>query len=103
MIDASTIYTPYRAQKVMEASDIQKVFDLYQKYEDVIELCKIVSLDDIAANGFELSVNKYIEKKPIEIKPYKQVKEEYFAALEAVKTNEARLKELLMAGGYIDE
>ncbi len=103
LIDASTIYTPYRAQKVMEEPDIQRVYDMYQNYEDVIEFCKIVSLEDIAAKNFDLSLGGYIERKPIEIKPHEEVMKEYFATWDAVKRNEARLKELLTAGGYINE
>ena len=103
LIDASTIYTPYRAQKVMEEPDIQKVFDIYRQYEDIVELCKVATIKDIEANGYDLSVGRYIDQKPIEIKPYEQVKAEYFAALDAVKQNEARLKDLLASGGYIGE
>lgn len=103
MIDATSIYTPYRAQKVMEDHDIQQAYELFNNYEDVIEYCKIATIDDIKLQAYDLSVAKYIEHKPIETKPYEQVKSEYLSALDEVKKNEARLKELLITGGYLDE
>lgn len=50
----------------MTEDDINEVYQLYQNYEDVIEKCKIVTLDDIKQKDYTLAVNSYIEKKPQE-------------------------------------
>ena len=100
LIDASNIYTPKRAQNIMTDDDIQQVCDLYADYKDVIEKCKIVTLDDIKAKDYTLSVNSYIEQETIDPTV---VKKEFLEALSAVTTAEDKLKQLLVEGGYIHE
>ena len=99
LIDASNIYTPKRAQNIMTDDDIQQVCDLYADYKDVIEKCKIVTLDDIKAKDYTLSVNSYIEKKQQETIDPTVVKKEFLEALSAVTTAEDKLKQLLVEGG----
>ncbi len=103
LIDATNIYTPKRAQNVMEEKDINEVFELYQNYIDVIEKCKIVSISDLDEAGNTLAVNTYIEKKKQEVVPPEIVRAQYFEALENVKKAEAKMKALLVEGGYVDE
>ena len=102
LIDATKIYTPQRAQNVMEEKDIQEVFKLYKDYTDVVEKCKIVSIADLDASGNTLAVNNYIEKKKQEIISPEVVRAQYYEAIENVNNAEARMKELLIEGGYID-
>lgn len=103
LIDASNIYTPKRAQNIMTDDDIQQVCDLYTDYKDVIEKCKIVTLNDIKDKEYTLSVNSYIEKKQQETIDPAVVKKEFLEALSAVTTAEDKLKRLLVEGGYIHE
>lgn len=103
LIDATKIYTPQRAQNVMEEKDIQEVFKLYQDYKDVVEKCKIVSIADLDAAGNTLAVNTYIEKKKQEVVSPEVVRAQYYEAVQNVNQAEARLKELLIEGGYINE
>ena len=103
LIDATKIYTPQRAQNVMEEKDIQEVYKLYQDYTDVIEKCKIVSIADLDAAGNTLAVNTYIEKKKQEVVSPEVVRAQYYEAIHNVNKAEARLKELLIEGGYINE
>lgn len=103
LIDATNIYTPKRAQKVMEEKDINEVFKIYLDYKDVIEKCKIVSISDIDAAGNTLAVNTYIEKKKQEVVAPEIVRAEYFEALENAKKAELKMKALLIEGGYVDE
>lgn len=63
LIDASSIYTPQRAQNVMTEEDIQRVYSLYSTYEDVIERVKIATVADIREKDYALAINNYIEKK----------------------------------------
>lgn len=103
LIDATNIYTPKRAQNVMEEKDIQEVYDLYQAYEDKIEKCKIVTIEDLDNAGNTLAVNTYIEKKKQEVVSPEVVRRQYFEALENVKTVETKMRRLLVEGGYVDE
>ena len=103
LVDASNIYTPKRAQNIMTDDDIKQVCDLYADYKDVIEKCKIVTLDDVKAKDYTLSVNSYIEKKQQEAIDPAVVKKEFLEVLNAVTTAEDKLKRLLVEGGYIHE
>lgn len=103
MIDASNIYTAQRAQNIMTENDIEEVYNLYKNYNSVIEKSRIVSIEDIRLNGYRLSMNGYIERKPIISISPKEVKKEFLSALEAVITAEENLKNLMMEGGYISE
>ncbi|WP_458400418.1 N-6 DNA methylase [Mailhella sp.] len=103
MIDASGIYTPLRAQNVMTEENIQTVYDLFAAYEDVIERCRIVSKEDILAQGGSLAVNTYIEKKPAEAIDPAKVKREFLQLVAEIEKDEEELKALLKEGGYLDE
>lgn len=103
LIDATNIYTPKRAQNEMSEKDIEEVFKLYQDYKDVVEKCKIVTIDELDEAGNTLAVNTYIEKKKQEVIPPEVVRAQYFEALENVKKAEAKMKTLLIEGGYVNE
>ncbi len=103
LIDASKIFTPQRAQNVMTEEDIHKVFSLYADYQDVIDYAKVVSKEDIKNAGYTLAVNSYIERTKAETVPPEEVRRQYFEALDRVKKAEAKMRELLAAGGFIDE
>ena len=102
LINAESIYTPMRAQNIMTEENIQEVFELYKKYEDVIEKVKVVNLDEIRQKDYSLSVSNYIEKKPEEAIDVEKVKKEYFEAVKEVQENEDKMKKLLIEGGFIN-
>ncbi len=102
MIDAGTIYTPKRAQNIMTEDDIARVYQLWQKYENVIDLCAVVDLETIREKGYTLSVNTYIEKTQAPTVSPAEVRQRFMAALEDVKAAEAELTRLLQEGGYIN-
>ncbi len=103
MIDATSIYTPARAQNYMSEDDIQKVFNLYSNYKDALEYVKVVDLDEIRSKEYTLSVNTYIQKKEQEIIDPAIVRQNYFDALKDVREAEERMKKLLIEGGYVNE
>ncbi|MBX4150740.1 N-6 DNA methylase [Paenibacillus lautus] len=103
MIDASSIYTPQRAQNIMTENDIRKVFDYYTDYEDVIEHVKIVNIDDVRGKGYTLAINNYIEKKEQETVPPSEVRREYLKAFDEMVEAEAVMMKLLLKGGYVNE
>ena len=103
MIDASGIYTPQRAQNIMTEEDIQKVFSLYQAYEDVAEKVKIATIEDIREKGYSLAINNYIEKKEQEVVSPEDIRKQYFKAYEEMLAAERKMRQLLLEGGYISE
>lgn len=103
MIDASGIYTPQRAQNIMTEADIQRVFDYYFDYADVLEKVKVVSIVDVREKGYTLAINNYIEKKEQETVPPEEVRRQYFEAYEEMLAAEAHMRKLLVEGGYVSE
>lgn len=103
LIDASQIYTAYRAQNVMEPDDINKVLSLYYNYKDEPDRCKIISIADAESKGFSLSCTNYIERTSQKTKEPSIVWKEFYEAYQNVVECEQSLKDLLTRGGYIDE
>jgi len=103
LVDATGIYTAQRAQNIMTEQNIEEVYKLCIDYENVLEKVKIATLDDIKAKGYSLSVSGYIEKAAKETMPPAEVREKFFAALDAARTAEDRFKKLLAEGGYVNE
>lgn len=100
MIDASSIYKSMRAQNILEPKHVDQIFKLYADYVDVDETAKVVTLREIEEKDYILSVNRYIERKAVEVKPYETVKAEFKQAYDNMVAAEASFRELLIAGGY---
>jgi type I restriction enzyme M protein len=103
LIDGSEIYKAQRAQNEISPENVKTLYELYTNYTDVIERCKIVTIQDVEDGGFDLSVKKYIEKKKQKTVPPEVVRKRYFEALENVRAAEDKMKELLIEGGYVNE
>lgn len=100
-IDASNMYTPQRAQNIMTDQNVEDVFALYERYTDVLEKAKVAGLQDIRDKGYSLSINNYVEKTPAESISPSEVRVQFRAALEDVKTAEEKLMQLLAEEGYL--
>ena len=103
MIDGSKFYTPKRAQVLMTQEDIDKVFKIYQNYEDEVEVSKVITIADAKENDYSLALNNYIEKKKTETATPEEVKQQYFQAYDNMLKAEEKMKKLLIEGGYINE
>ena len=103
LIDGSTHYTAQRAQNIMTADDVEDVYRLYCNYEDVVDLAKVVTVEEIAAKDYTLSVNTYIEKTQQETVDPAVVRQRYFEAVQEVRAAEEHLKELLKKEGLLNE
>lgn len=103
LIDGSKIFTPQRAQNIISEDNARELYEIYKNYTDEVERCKIVTIADVEKKGFELGLNKYIERKAKETIPHETVCEDYFSALNAVRRAEEKMKKLLVEGGYTHE
>ncbi len=103
LIDGSKICTPKRAQVLLSEENVEELFNLYVNYEDVIEKCKIATIDEIKDNDYLLSINNYVERKKVETVAPEVVKRQYIEAYHRMIEAEERMKKLLIEGGYINE
>jgi type I restriction enzyme M protein len=103
MIDASKIFTSQIAQNIMTEEDIQKVFELYLGYRDVIDKSKVVTKDEIIENGYSLSIDKYIERPKIEMLSIEEIRNNYVQAIKKVEKAENHLKRVLKEEGLVNE
>ena len=95
MIDGTKILTPKRAQNILEQKDVDRLYELYAYYENVEDFSQVVTLDEIAAKGYDLSPNKYVQYHREAIKPYVEVLAAFKAAYEEVKLREEEFRRII--------
>lgn len=101
LVDATTIYTPLRAQNVMSPENVDEAFKLYSDFADVVGKAKLVSLDEVREKGYTLAVNSYIEKEKQETVDPEEIKKRFFDAVGEVERAEKKLRELLKKEGLL--
>ncbi|MEQ8854784.1 class I SAM-dependent DNA methyltransferase [Gimesia sp.] len=102
IIDASREFKKGRAQNELLPEHVDQIYQWYEAHEDVEGVARLVSLDEIKENNFNLNIPRYVE--PV-------VEEEAISVAEAManlKTSleqayeaEDRLKELLGKDGLV--
>lgn len=101
-IDASEEFKTGRAQNELLPEHVDRIQDWYEKYQDVEGVCRLVSLDEIRENDFNLNIPRYvepvIEEESITID---QAIANLKDALQAAYAAEDRLKDLLIREGLI--
>jgi len=61
-IDASDQVRVGRAQNYLEPKNVQQIFDWYTEYKDVENYVKVVGMDEMKENDFNLNIPLYVEK-----------------------------------------
>lgn len=99
-IDASRSYQPGKIQNVLRQADLDQIEDTYHDRAVVEHYSRRVSQADIAANDFNLSVNRYIEIAANEVQVDLPALREARALLkEELVSLEAKLAKLLQEIG----
>jgi len=102
IVDASRLFKKGRNQNTLEPEHIGQIFAWYRGYADVPGAAKVVSLDDIAQNDWNLNIPRYVEQ----VAEDKTVSVEQALANLKQSLNEAyvaedRLKALLKRSGLM--
>lgn len=66
-IDASKDYESGKNQNILRECDIDKIVSTYEKREDVEKYAHVATMEEIAENGFNLNIPRYVdtfEKEP---------------------------------------
>jgi type I restriction enzyme M protein len=61
VINGDATFTPGKAQNRLADLDVQTLADAFQNYADVEKLARVVDIDEIAANGFNLNISRYVQ------------------------------------------
>lgn len=101
MIDGTKILTQKRAQNILTDEDVDRLYKLYTDFSDVEDYARVVSVDEIAEKGYDLSVNKYVSYHQEAVKPYAEVMAEFGRAVADVKAASLKFRDLMKAGGYL--
>lgn len=101
-IDASREFKTGRAQNELLPEHVQNIHRLYEEYRDVEGVCRVVDLDKIRENDFNLNIPRYVEPVIEEVTmtvdgAVANLKESLNAAYAA----EDRLMELLKREGMV--
>jgi len=60
-IDASHEFKAGRAQNELLPEHVDTIYGWYEEYKDVEGVCRVVLLDEIRANDFNLNIPRYVE------------------------------------------
>jgi len=63
ILDASKEFKTGRAQNELLPEHVEHIYQWYRKYQDVTGIARVVTLEDIAANDFNLNIPRYVEPK----------------------------------------
>jgi type I restriction enzyme M protein len=63
IVDASKEFKSGRAQNELLPEQVERIFGWYYGYKDVDGVAKLVTLDDIATNDYNLNIPRYVEQK----------------------------------------
>lgn len=103
-VDATKIFTPLRAQNILTDENVNEIYKLYRDFTDKQDFSKVVTLDEIEKNDFDLSLQKYIKKSEVEKEiNIDEVKADFINSLEKLFAQEDALLDLLKKEGYINE
>ena len=101
-IDASKEFKTGRAQNELLPEHVQNIHRWYEEYQDIEGICRVVSIDEIRENDFNLNIPRYVE--PVIEEESLSVEEAVSnlkQSLEAAYAAEDRLKVLLAREGLI--
>jgi type I restriction enzyme M protein len=101
-IDASREFKTGRAQNELLPEHVANIYQWYANYKDIEGICRVVSLDEIRENDFNLNIPRYVE--PV-IEEETITVDEAIAnlktSLESAYAAEDSLKELLKKAGLM--
>ena len=63
IVDASKEFKTGRAQNELLPDHVTRIHQWYQNYKDVACIARVVTLDEIAANDYNLNIPRYVEHK----------------------------------------
>ena len=102
IVDASREFKTGRAQNELLPQHVERITTFYSDFKDVAGVSRVVSLDDIAANDFNLNIPRYIEPPQTEkLLSVDEAMENLRRSAEAAFAAEDRLIDILKREGLL--
>jgi type I restriction enzyme M protein len=104
IVDGSSLFRKGRAQNYLDPEHANQILEWTQKFQDVQDRARVVSLKDIENEDWTLNISRYV-LPPIgeDIPPLDVAIEEFKAAWEQAQQAEAKLRTLLKKDGWLEE
>ena len=102
IVDASKQFRRGRNQNTLEPEHVDRIFGWYRDFRDVDGVARVVSLDEVAQNDFNLNISLYVE--PVveeETITVEAAMADLKRSLKEAYAAEDRLKELLQEAGLM--
>lgn len=102
IVDASRLFRRGRAQNYLEPEHAAEIFGWYRCFADVQNAARVVSLDEIKAEGWTLNISRYV-LPPLQddIPPLPDAIAAFKDALTRCREAEERLAQVMTEGGWL--
>jgi len=90
LINASKEFEPGKKQNTLSKENIQKIVNAYREFKDIEKFAKVVTIDEVKANDYNLSPSRYVSV--IEEENYRPISE-IKADLEKLEEERKRVEE----------
>jgi len=102
VVDASREFKTGRAQNELLPEHVERICGWYRDYQGVEGIARVVSLDEIAANNYNLSIPRYVEaKREQEVLTVEDAMKQLRESAEAAFSAEDRLLTIFRREGLI--
>lgn len=100
-INASQEYQEGKNQNYLRDQEIEKIVGVYKNYKDDDKYCRVVSLDEIKENDYNLNISRYVDtSEEEEIIDVRQALKELKELEQQRKEIDAKMNEYLQELGY---
>ena len=100
-INASQEYQEGKNQNYLRDQEIEKIVGVYKNYKDADKYCRVVSLDEIKENDYNLNISRYVDtSEEEEIIDVRQALKELKELEQQRKEIDAKMNEYLQELGY---
>lgn len=104
IVDGSSLFRKGRAQNYLDPEHAKQILEWTQKFDDVQDRARVVSLKEIEQEDWTLNISRYV-LPPIgeNIPPLDVAIEEFKAAWDHAQKAESKLRSLLSEQGWLNE
>ncbi|MGO0307883.1 N-6 DNA methylase [Endozoicomonas acroporae] len=75
-IDASSNYEKKKTRNIIRNEDIDSIIETYRSYHSKSPYCKVVNIEEIKENNFNINIRKYADNSP-EAHQLRKLKEQF--------------------------